>query len=128
MRIKVTGRTRRTIRRSGHKGRNAVRLPRGARRLKITATAADGSRAIVTARLRRYSGWQAGHQYVVRPPTCRARAEFRSAGTIPPLSRDGMKRPVWTPPLRIASRVAARSSRRNRSRSSTDSSPAGASG
>ena len=53
VRIKVTGRTRRTIRRSGHKGRNAVRLPRGARRLKITATAADGTRAIVTARLRR---------------------------------------------------------------------------
>ena len=53
MTIKVSGRQRRTIRRSGYAGRNAVRLPRGARKLKITATAADGTRAIVTARLRR---------------------------------------------------------------------------
>jgi secreted trypsin-like serine protease len=51
--IRVTGRTRRTIRRSGRAGRNKVRLPRGARRLRITATAADGTRAIVTASLRR---------------------------------------------------------------------------
>lgn len=53
--IKVTGRrgTLRTIRRAGYAGRNTARIPRGARRLKITATAPDGTRAIVTARLSR---------------------------------------------------------------------------
>src|SRR3954464_11600281 len=41
-----------------------------------------------------------------------------------PRPRAGMKRPVWTPPLRIASRVAARSARRSTSSSWTDSPPA----
>ena len=50
VKIRVTGRTRRTIRRSAHAGRNTVRLPRGARKLKLTATASDGTRAVVTAR------------------------------------------------------------------------------
>ena len=52
----------------------------------------------------------------------------RQRGQAPPRSRAGMKRPVCTPPLRIASRTAARSSRRSRSSSSTDSSPATAAG
>src|SRR3954452_18837133 len=45
-------------------------------------------------------------------------------GHTPPRPRAGMKRPVCTPPLRIASRVAARSWRRSASSSWTDNSPA----
>ncbi len=65
-----------------------------------------------------YYVWQTGHQYVVRPPIVARSSGAPSRGHVPARPRACTKRPVWTPPSRIASRVAARSWRRRRSSSS----------
>ena len=64
--------------------------------------------------------WQTGHQYVVLPPTWSRSSRWPSRGHVPSRRRASMNLPVWAPPLRIAERTAARSSRRRRSRSSVE--------
>ena len=71
------------------------------------------------------SGWHSGHQYVVRPPTTPRSSGVPQRGQCPSRRRSPITSPVWTPPCRIAERVAARSWRRSRSSSSSDSDPAG---
>ena len=64
----------------------------------------------------------------MRPPIVARSSSVLQRGQCPPRVRWAMKVPVWTPPLRIASRVAARSTRRRWSSSASESDPAGVRG
>ena len=92
--------------------RPAARHRDGLRRGRATpcVSAASRGRRPRSPADRRSSGWQAGHQYVVRPPIVARASAVPQRGQLPPRRRWGMSSPVCTPP--VADRVARRGAQR----------------
>ena len=126
------GRDRRRRSRRPRAERGAARRPRGRRRrrgvarLRPPPAVSGGASASPPSRGRPNtppngvrSVPAAGHQYVVRPPTVARSMGVPQRGQTPSRTARGMTSPVWTPPPRIALRLAARIALRRRSSSAS---------